>query len=82
MLLAESAILLHLKSVGVILLVLDSVVISLLAFCTCQCDLNSHVGTSRNGIIYRQTQCISAKHIASAAFQPPSIHTAIKRQVY
>ena len=54
MLLAESAILLHLKSVRVVLLVLDGVVVSLLAFCACQCDFNSHVGTSRNGIIYRQ----------------------------
>ena len=62
MLLAESAILLHLKSVRVILLVLDSVVVSLLAFCACQCDFNSHFGTSRNGIIYRQTHFVSAKH--------------------
>ena len=61
MLLAESAILLHFKSVRVILLVLDSVVVSLLAFCACQCDLNSHVGTSRNGIIYRRIHSVSAK---------------------
>lgn len=73
MLLAESAILLHLKSVRVILLVLDSVVVSLLAFCACQCDLNSHVGTSRNGIIYRRLTLLLHKQSVSAAFQPPSI---------
>ena len=74
MLLAESAILFHLKSVRVILLVLDSVVVSLLALSACQCDLNSHFGTSRNGIIYRATRWASAtaKRI-TAAFQPPSI---------
>ena len=72
MLLAESAILLHLKSVGVILLVLDSVVVSLLAFCTCQCNFNSHFGTSRNGIIYRRLTLLLHKQCVSAAFQPPS----------
>ena len=42
MLLAESAILLHLKAIGVILLVLHGVVVSLLAFVASERDLHSH----------------------------------------
>jgi hypothetical protein len=45
-LLAESAVLLHLKTVGVVLLVLDGVVVSLLAFAASHSDLNAHFGTS------------------------------------
>jgi len=45
-LLAESAILLHLKTVRVILLVLDGVVVSLLAFTASHSDFNAHIGTS------------------------------------
>jgi hypothetical protein len=45
-LLAELAILVHFKSVRVILLVLLGVVVSLLAFCAGEGDLNSHFGTS------------------------------------
>jgi hypothetical protein len=45
-LLAELAVLIHLKSVRVILLVLLGVVVALLALCAGQCDLNSHFGTS------------------------------------
>ena len=41
-LLAESAILLKLESVGVILFVLHAFVVSLLAFTTNKSDLNSH----------------------------------------
>ena len=43
---AELAVLLHFKSVGVILLILDRVVISLLAFAASECDLYSNIGTS------------------------------------
>ena len=39
---AESAILVHLESVGIVFLVLHSVVISLLALCACHCDLYAH----------------------------------------
>ena len=46
MLLAESAILLHLETVRVILLVLHSVVISLLALRTSHGDFHAHNGTS------------------------------------
>ena len=46
-LLAELAVLIHLKSVRVILLVLLGVVVPLLALCARECDLNSHFGTSR-----------------------------------
>ena len=42
MLPAESAILLHLKAIGVILLVLHGVVVSLLAFVASERDLHSH----------------------------------------
>ncbi len=47
MLAAEFAVLVHFKSVGVILLVFLCVVVSLLAFAARQCDFNSHFGTSR-----------------------------------
>ena len=45
-LLAESAILLHLETVGVILLVLHGVVVSLLALRASQSDFHAHNGTS------------------------------------
>ena len=41
---AETAILLHLESFGIVLLVLDCVVISLLALTACQSDFYSHFG--------------------------------------
>ncbi len=47
MLAAEFAVLVHFKSVGVILFVFLCVVVSLLALAACQCDFNSHFGTSR-----------------------------------
>ncbi len=48
MLAAEFAVLVHFKSVGVILLVLLCVVVSLLAFRASKCNLDSHFfGTSR-----------------------------------
>jgi hypothetical protein len=47
-LLAESAILLHLETVGVILLVLHGVVVSLLALRASQSDFYAHNGTSLN----------------------------------
>jgi hypothetical protein len=46
MLSAESAILLHLEPVRVVLLVLHGVVVSLLAFGTSESDFNAHYGTS------------------------------------
>ena len=46
MLLAESAILLHFETVGVILLVLHGVVVSLLALRASQSDFYAHNGTS------------------------------------
>ena len=45
-LLAESAILLHFETVGIILLVLHGVVVSLLALGASQSDFNAHNGTS------------------------------------
>ena len=39
---AESAILVHLETIGVVLLVLHSVVVSLLALRACHSDLHAH----------------------------------------
>ena len=39
---AETAILVELKTIGIVLLVLESVVVSLLAFGASQRDLNAH----------------------------------------
>ena len=46
MLSAESAVLLHFQTIGIILLVLHGVVVSLLAFAASEGDLYSHFGTS------------------------------------
>ena len=46
MLSAESAVLLHFETVGVILLVLHGIVVSLLALRASQSDFNAHNGTS------------------------------------
>jgi hypothetical protein len=43
---AESAVLLHFETVGVILLVLHGIVVSLLALGASQSDFNAHNGTS------------------------------------
>ena len=45
-LLAESAVLLHFETVGIVLLVLHSVVVSLLALGASQSDFHAHNGTS------------------------------------
>ena len=44
---AETAILVHLKSVGIVLLVFDCVVVALLAFGAGKCDFDSHRISSR-----------------------------------
>ena len=43
---AELAILVHFKSVGIVLFVLGCVIVSLLAFRAGECDLDAHFGTS------------------------------------
>lgn len=43
---AETTVLFHLKSVRVIFLIFDRVVVSLLAFAASECNLYSHIGTS------------------------------------
>ena len=45
---AESAVLLHFETIGVILLVLHGVVVSLLALVASQSHFNAHFGTSLN----------------------------------
>ena len=47
MLFAESAILVHFKSVGVVFLVFHCVVVALLALCAGEGNFHSHDGTSR-----------------------------------
>ena len=49
---AELAVLVHLKPVRIVLLVLHGVVISLLAFLTSKCDLNSHSRSTSVFVIY------------------------------
>ena len=39
---AETAILVELKTIRIVLLVFESIVVSLLALCAGQCDLNTH----------------------------------------
>ena len=46
MLFAELAVLVHFKSVRVVLLVLFGIVVALLALCAGKCYLYSHIGTS------------------------------------
>lgn len=42
MLSAKTAVLVHFKTVRIVFLVFDSVVIALFALCACHCDFNSH----------------------------------------
>jgi len=61
MLLAEPAVLVHLKSVGIILLVLHGVVVSLLTLCAGQGDLYSHFSAppyTENFSLPRLTTCV------------------------
>jgi hypothetical protein len=51
---AESAVLLHLEPVRVVLLVLHGVVVSLLAFGTSEGDFNAHYGTSLFASLYHR----------------------------
>ena len=46
MLFAELAVLVHFKSVGIVLFVLLGIVVALLALSAGQCYLYSHIGTS------------------------------------
>ena len=50
MLLAEAAILVHLQTIGIVLLVLESIVIPLLALGAGQRDLNAHGVSPSRGI--------------------------------
>ena len=43
---AEFAVFFHLETIRVIFLVFDSVVVSLFAFVTSECDFYTHIGTS------------------------------------
>ena len=52
---AEAAVLVHLKSVGVVLLVLHGVVVALLALGAGQGNFDSHVGTSYS---YKAGYCL------------------------
>ena len=78
MLLAETAILVHFKSVRIVLLVLDSVVIALLAFSAGQCDFNSHFGTSVYGLIFCAKKALGWGFCRT--IQPPSVNKITRFQ--
>lgn len=61
---AETTILVHFKSFGVILLVLHCVVISLLALGAFHCNFNSH-GVAPPSLIFRLPLCMVAHAIFS-----------------
>ena len=54
---AEPAVLIHFKSVRVILLVFHCVVVALFALCASECNFNSHDGTSRFTDKFSQSVC-------------------------
>jgi hypothetical protein len=61
---AESAVLLHFETVGVILLVLHGVVVSLLALGASQSDFNAHIGTSlKIASLYHSAQKVFRKRL-------------------
>ena len=62
---AEPAVLIHFKSVRVILLVFHCVVVALFALCASECDLNSHDGTSRFTEIFLVFRFVARKALAS-----------------
>lgn len=77
-LLTELAVLIHLKSVRVILLVLLRVVVSLLAFSTSERDLNSHFSAPPDEICILQERaecvCLPQAHIRRCK-KPTSLHS-------
>ncbi len=80
-LLAESAILVHFKPVGIVFLVLHRVVVALLAFRASQCDFNPHDGTSiltENNILPLRTAALHYiygfnTNKAVCTCQPPTV---------
>ena len=65
---AESAILVHLKSVRVILFVFDRVIIALFALCASQSNLYSHDGTS---ILFLENFCLPHEVVFGAQKKTP-----------
>ena len=59
---AEAAVLVHLKSVGVVLLVLHGVVVALLTLGASQGNFDSHVGTSYS---YKAGYCLPPSRLAA-----------------
>ena len=51
MFLAKTAKFTDFKPVGIVLLILDRIIVTLLTIHASQCDLNSHKGTSQNYVI-------------------------------
>jgi len=58
---AERAILAHFKTIGGILLVLESIVVPLLAIVASQSDFNSHIGTSLYYLAYKPS-CLPVRN--------------------
>ncbi len=61
---AEAAVLVHFKSVRVILLILHCVVVALLALSTSECNFNSHDGTSRFTEIKLASRFVARKAVS------------------
>jgi hypothetical protein len=55
---AELAILLHFKSVGIVLLVFGCVIVSLLAFRAGESDFDAHFGTSCKSLRLKKSLCL------------------------
>ena len=66
---AEPAVLVHFKSVGVVLLVFHCVVVALFALCASKCDFNSHNGTSRFTEIFFAFTLVKVNASLSPSFQ-------------
>jgi hypothetical protein len=55
---AELAILLHFKSVGIVLFVFGCVIVSLLAFRAGESDFDAHFGTSCKSLRLKKSLCL------------------------
>jgi len=69
MLPAESAVLVHLHSIGVVLFVLHGIIVPLFAFAASKCYFNSHIYTSQRlgtTILYNKNTKMPQKYIKIA----------------
>src|SRR5699024_5994175 len=73
MLFAEAAVLVHLKTVGIVLLVLHGIVVSLLALSAGQRYLNAHNGTSLNCVCARRPDAARGRDCLPLQARPRKI---------